>query len=167
MASNKKAQTAPITETEDSQVTESEAVATITTDAATEESNQDSVENAAETGSDKPSVPETTLPVAEKPATVRPAAEKPSSGKANRVEAKVVTTTADIEPPTPKATPNIHERLTKLVRSITPHAGQEKVFALHQLELLTGRLKMVIPAAIAATDDSALRADLTSLLGLL
>ncbi|MCE9565836.1 MAG: hypothetical protein K8U57_27745 [Planctomycetes bacterium] len=61
---------------------------------------------------------------------------------------------------------DLHDRLTKAVRAIASDAGQEKTFALQQLEMLTGRLKMVLPAGIAATEKE-LQADLNTLLGLL
>jgi hypothetical protein len=62
---------------------------------------------------------------------------------------------------------DLHGRLTKAVKALSPHAGQEKTFALHQLELLTGRLKMAIPAGIAATEDDDLRSGLEAVLALL
>lgn len=61
---------------------------------------------------------------------------------------------------------NLHDRLSKAVRSLAADAGQEKTFALHQLEVLTGRLKMVLPAGIAATEKE-LQSALNTLLGLL
>ena len=67
----------------------------------------------------------------------------------------------------PTAPADLHSRLTKTVRAIGTTAGQEKVFALHQLELLTGRLKMVLPAGIEAADDGEMRAGLEALLALL
>jgi hypothetical protein len=64
--------------------------------------------------------------------------------------------------------PGLHDLLSKAARHATStHAGQESVFALHQLEMLAGRLKVLIPAGIAATEDPDLRAALNSLLGLL
>lgn len=62
---------------------------------------------------------------------------------------------------------NLHSRLEKAARSLSTHGGQERVHALNQVELLTGRLKMALPAAISATDDMELKAALETLLGLL
>jgi hypothetical protein len=62
---------------------------------------------------------------------------------------------------------DLHARLTKAVHAISTQGGQEKVFALHQLELLTGRLKMVLPAGIAATEDAELRTGLNAILAIL
>ncbi len=64
-------------------------------------------------------------------------------------------------------TTDLHGLLSKEVRSINTHAGQEKVFAIHQLEMMTGRLKMIIPAGIAATDDPAIIAGLNALMSIL
>lgn len=49
---------------------------------------------------------------------------------------------------------DIHARLTKAAQRAV---GQEAVHALNQLEILTGRLKLVLPAGIAATEDVDLR----------
>jgi hypothetical protein len=44
---------------------------------------------------------------------------------------------------------------------------QDVVFPLHTVEMLTGRLKTILPEAIKAASDEELKADLQTLLGLL
>jgi hypothetical protein len=78
-------------------------------------------------------------------------------------EATPVAATSTVQPSLPA---DLHTRLTKAARVLTTH-GQERHFAVHQLEHLTGKLKMMLPAGIAAIDDAALKADLELLHGLL
>jgi hypothetical protein len=61
---------------------------------------------------------------------------------------------------------DLHIRLTKEARALST-GGQEKHFAIHQLEHLTGKLKMALPAGIATTEDEDLKASLKLLLDLL
>ncbi len=85
-------------------------------------------------------------------------------------EAETVEESSESEPVNETASTSpadIHSRLTMTVRAINTTAGQEKMFALHQLEMLTGRLKMVLPAGIEAADDGELKAGLEALLALL
>lgn len=68
---------------------------------------------------------------------------------------------------TPSAPLDLQRRITWAARSIATHGGQEKSHALNQIELLTGRLKMALPAAITAVADQDLKAGLEQLLNLL
>jgi len=62
---------------------------------------------------------------------------------------------------------DLHARIEKLARAIAIHGGHDRVHALNQVELLTGRLKMTLPAAITAVEDAELKTALETLLGLL
>jgi hypothetical protein len=61
---------------------------------------------------------------------------------------------------------NLHGRLEKAMRELHT-APQDVVFPLHTVEMLTGRLKTILPEAIKAASDEELKADLQTLLGLL
>jgi len=66
----------------------------------------------------------------------------------------------------PNPAGNLHSRLEKAVRAV--HSGpQDAHFALHTVEMLTGRLKSILPSAIGAVDDEDLKTSLSALQNLL
>jgi hypothetical protein len=86
-----------------------------------------------------------------------------SSDNVTTEETSTAVADLGVEQPLPT---DLHIRLTKAARALST-GGQEKHFAVHQLEHLTGKLKMALPAGIAATDDDDLKAGLELLLRLM
>ena len=85
------------------------------------------------------------------------------SADAGEIVEEEAETGADDDVATPR---NLHGRIERAVRELQG-APQQVHFALHTVEMLTGRLRLALPNAINASTDESLKADLQTLLALL
>jgi hypothetical protein len=90
-----------------------------------------------------------------------PADEQADAAESEGQSATVVTP----EPVAPYVP--LHARLEKAVRGAGASGNPDAVHALNKVEMLTGTLKLSLPAAIKAAGDEQLREDLEDLLSLL